>query len=199
MKETYEKAMNQVYLDEGGYTNEKSDPGGPTNYGITIHDAQTYWKSNATADDVRNMPKSVAEEIYAKHYAEPLHYDELPAGIDYAVLDYGINSGIFKASKVLQHIAGVAEDGEIGPVTLSAVDKLDPVRTINSIYDERLNFLSHLKNYPVYKNGWTRRCNNGRRLALSMVTNKPTTVPSGSWNSIVDTLLNLLATLFKRK
>ncbi len=79
MKETYERAMQQVYADEGGYSNDVGDPGGPTNYGITIHDARMYWKPDATAYDVRNMPKSVAADIYDKHYATPLHYNDLPA------------------------------------------------------------------------------------------------------------------------
>ena len=28
MKETYERAMQQVYADEGGYSNDVGDPGG---------------------------------------------------------------------------------------------------------------------------------------------------------------------------
>src|SRR5262249_24360209 len=34
------------------------------------------WKPDATADDVHHMPKSLAEDIYAQHYAVPLHYNE---------------------------------------------------------------------------------------------------------------------------
>ena len=82
MQATYDQAMAQVFSDEGGYTDDPNDPGGPTNYGITIEDARMYWKSDATADDVRNMPKSVAESIYAAHYAAPLHYNDLPPGLD---------------------------------------------------------------------------------------------------------------------
>ena len=98
---TYAPAMEQgVFLHEGGYTNDPRDPGGPTNWGITIYDARRYWKSNATAADVKAMPKSVAEAIYWPHYAVPLCYDDLPAGPDYAALDYGINSGVSRAAKV---------------------------------------------------------------------------------------------------
>ena len=82
MQASYDQAMAEVFSDEGGYTDDPNDPGGPTNYGITIHDARLYWKSNATADDVKNMPRSVAEAIYATHYAAPLHYNDLPPGLD---------------------------------------------------------------------------------------------------------------------
>lgn len=168
MKQTYHEAMQKVFADEGGYTYDKADPGGPTNWGITIHDARMYWKPNATATDVRNMPKSVAEDIYAKHYAKPLHYDDLPPGVDYAILDYGINSGISRSAKVLQRLVGVPVDGVIGPVTLAAVKKKDPEKLINDIYDERLRFLKSLRTWSVFGKGWGRRVKEGRALALKL-------------------------------
>lgn len=153
MKETYKEAITQVFKDEGGYSNDSADPGGPTNWGITIKDAQMYWKADATAEDVRNMPKSVAEDIYAKHYAEPLKFNELPAGVDYAVLDYGINSGIGRVRKVYAKVTK---------------ETLDPKEIINKIYDEREAFLKGLKTFPTFGKGWLRRTSNGRRLALNL-------------------------------
>ena len=108
MRATYDEAMERgVFPHEGGYTNDPRDPGGATNWGITIADARAYWKPGATAADVRTMPKSVAEDIYARQYAAPLRYDDLPAGVDYSVLDYGINSGVGRASKVLRRLVGL--------------------------------------------------------------------------------------------
>jgi len=70
MRATYSEAMRRgVFPHEGGYSNHPSDPGGPTNFGITIIDARKYWKPNATAADVCAMPKSAAEDIYRQHYA----------------------------------------------------------------------------------------------------------------------------------
>jgi len=168
MKETYKEAMSKVFLDEGGYTNDAADPGGPTNWGITIHDARMYWKSQATAQDVKEMPQNIAEDIYDKHYAKPLRYADLPPGVDYAVLDYGINSGISRSAKVLQGVVGTIRDGQIGPITLAAVDKMDPVSIINAIYNERLAFLKRLNTWPVFGRGWSRRVKEGRELALSL-------------------------------
>lgn len=168
MKQTYDEAMQKVFADEGGYTNDAADPGGPTNWGITIYDARLYWKPNATASDVKSMPKSVAEEIYRKHYANDVHYDDLPPGVDYAVLDYGINSGVVRAKKVLQRLCQAPVDGVIGPITIADVQKQDPVKLINAIYDERLSFLRSLRTWGTFGKGWSRRCKEGRALALKL-------------------------------
>jgi lysozyme family protein len=164
---TYSPAMQQgVFPHEGGYSNDAADPGGPTNWGITIYDARAYWKASATAADVRAMPKSVAEDIYAAHYAKPLRYDDLPAGVDYAVLDYGINSGIARSAKVLQRLVDVGVDGAIGAATLAAVGKRDATALIGAICDERLAFLKSLSTWPVFGVGWGRRVAEVRQLAL---------------------------------
>lgn len=168
MKDTYEQAITQVFLDEGGYTNDPHDSGGPTNWGITIYDARQYWKSDATAEDVRDMPKQVAEDIYRRHYANIIRYDNLPPGVDYAVLDFAINSGIHKSVTILQRILGVAQDGVLGPVTLQWTVKNDPTFIINNIYIDRLAFLKSLDTWKDFGHGWFTRCTHGHVLALSL-------------------------------
>jgi lysozyme family protein len=192
MKETYNEAIAQVYKYEGGYSNDAGDPGGPTNYGITIIDARKYWKPDATANDVKSMPKSVAAQIYEEHYAHPLAYDQLPSGVDFAILDYGINSGISRATKVLQRIVGVTPDGVMGPSTLSATSKANSVNLINGIYSERLSFLQGLSTWRLFGKGWGSRCNTGKAFALQLASkypNKPTptgiTAKAGSAGAIV--------------
>lgn len=168
MKETYNDAMTRVYADEGGYSNDAGDAGGPTNYGITIWDARKYWKAGSTANDVKNLPKTVAANIYKAHYADPIAYDQLPPGVDYAVFDYGINSGNSRSVKDLQVLLKVPVDGIMGPKTLDAVSKADYAKVINSLYDARVSFLKSLGK-PQFIKGWLSRCARGRTLALSMV------------------------------
>ncbi len=48
-KWTYDESLRRLLADEGGYRNHPSDPGGPTNFGITIIDYRKYVKPNATA------------------------------------------------------------------------------------------------------------------------------------------------------
>src|ERR1044071_2425414 len=98
----YAESIRRVLASEGGYVNHPSDPGGPTNFGITIADYRKYAKRDATAADVKAMRLDEARAIYRAHYWDALGCDELPAGLDYAVFDYGINSGIGRAGRVLR-------------------------------------------------------------------------------------------------
>ena len=97
---TYDEALRRLLLHEGGYTNHPSDPGGPTNFGITIYDYRKYVKPGATAADVKAMTLDEARSIYRAKYWDAQRCNELPAGVDYAVFDYGVNSGIGRSGKV---------------------------------------------------------------------------------------------------
>ena len=166
---SYDEALRRVLVHEGGYSNHPSDPGGPTNWGITIHDARAYWKTAATAADVRSMPVEVAKDIYRSKYWDAMRCDDLPVGVDYAVFDYGVNSGIGRAVRVLQRLAGTNVDGEVGPDTIAATARTAAVKLINQICDERLAFLQGLETWGVFGKGWGRRVREVRVAALAMV------------------------------
>lgn len=182
----YAACEDRVLLHEGStYTDgvHPFDPGGPTRWGITIADARMYWKANATAEDVRTMPRSVAVDIYRKHYWAPIHGDELPAGVDDTVYDYGINSGIGRAGKVLRRVLGLpTNDWHVTPAVLDAVAKRDPTMIINAINDERMAFLQSLAIWPTYRTGWTIRVREVRAFSLQLAgghaPRQPSPIPS---------------------
>jgi len=63
---SYDEALRRLLAHEGGYTNHPSNPGGPTNFGIPIHDYRKYVKSTATATDVRAivaLPKPIPKAV----------------------------------------------------------------------------------------------------------------------------------------
>lgn len=173
MKDNYDRCLAEVLAQEGGYSNDRGDPGGPTNWGITIYDARMYWKHDATANDVRHMPLDVAKQIYRSKYWDAMSCDDLPAGVDLAVFDYGVNSGIARSAMVLQRECGVADDGRIGPLTLAAAQKQDPSHLVTQICAERLAFLQRLRTWSIFGRGWGRRVSEVKALALSLIsTNK---------------------------
>ncbi|MBV9954513.1 MAG: glycoside hydrolase family 108 protein, partial [Pseudolabrys sp.] len=116
MQQNFEPALARLLVHEGGYSNHPADPGGPTKFGVTIFDYRKYVKAGATAADVKATTVAEARAIYRTKYWEALRCDELPAGLDYAVFDFGVNSGVARAAKTLQRILGVAEDGRIGAI-----------------------------------------------------------------------------------
>jgi lysozyme family protein len=164
---TYDAAMLRVFADEGGYTNDPVDPGGATNFGITIIDARKYWKPNATPADVKAMPKAVASDIYRKHYANPMRYDELPAGFDYSVLDAAINSGVGRAPVWAGKALGIAAKS-INDVVAPANAANDKVSLIQKYWAVRLAFLHGLKTWSHFGGGWGRRCAQGEAAAVKM-------------------------------
>jgi lysozyme family protein len=164
---TYDAAMIRVFADEGGFTNDPQDPGGATNWGITIFDARKYWKADASPTDVRNMPKSVASDIYRKHYANPMRYDDLPAGFDYSVLDAAINSGVGRAPQWAGKALGIAVKS-INDVVAPANAAPDKVSLIQKYWGVRLGFLQSLRTWGHFGKGWGRRVANGEAAAVRM-------------------------------
>lgn len=163
----YDAALARVLAHEGGYSNHPSDPGGPTNYGITIADYRRWVKADATAADVRAMTLGDARAIYRARYWDALRCDDLPAGVDYAVFDYGVNSGVARAGKVLRRKL-LLPDNAADDDVLRVAGAGDPAGLINAICDERMTFLRSLKIWPVFGKGWSRRVAEVRTAALAM-------------------------------
>ena len=165
----FDEALRRLLRDEGGYGNHPSDPGGPTNFGITLADARRYWKSDASAADVRAMPQSVARDIYRQRYWSALRCDALPDGVDYAVFDYGVNSGIGRAGKVLRRILNLPDrSSTVTNEVIAAASKIDPAQLVTAICTERLVFLKALKTWSVFGRGWGRRVAGVQSAALAM-------------------------------
>jgi lysozyme family protein len=145
---------------EGGYVDHPSDPGGATNWGITIGVAREYWKPDATKADIKAMPQSVAVEIYRKRYWNAVKGDDLPAGLDFAVYDFGVNSGPARALKYLKATSGSTE------------------KRIIDLCDARLAFVKGLKTWPTFGKGWGRRIAEVKATALKMAKGADEPLPA---------------------
>lgn len=164
---TLPRALELCFGHEGGYSNVPTDSGGPTKYGITQktlaahRGVSPYWK--VTAEHVKAMTLAEATDIYKSGYWTQSGGDLLPAGLDYAAFDFGVNSGPSRAVKVLQEVVGVAADGNAGPMTLAAVEayKGGLIKLIKAYCEARMAYLRSLKNpktgFPVNGRGWTIR------------------------------------------
>lgn len=173
MKVNQVPCTKKVLQSEGGYTNHPRDPGGPTNFGITIHDYRKYIDPRGTALDVKRMKVEQAIKIYDGMYWDAQLCDELPAGLDYAVFDYGVNSGIGRPGRVLRALLRLPNRGNkpVNAEVIAMINRMDAAaqrRLIIRFMDERLAFLKALKTWPVFGGGWGSRVAQVRRDALAM-------------------------------
>lgn len=167
---SYDAALARVLAHEGGYTNDPRDPGGPTNFGITIFDYRKYVKPNASAADVKAMTVKEAKAIYRGKYWDAQRADELPAGVDYAVFDYGVNSGIGRSGKVLRRCLELSDTSSaVSDAVIAAAKAADAKTLIVAICEERLRFLKGLRTWSVFGKGWGRRVAEVKKAALTMV------------------------------
>ena len=182
MKGNFDIAQPMVLVHEGGYVNHPDDPGGATNKGVTQRTYDGYRKRRGMAPrSVRNITDSEVSEIYRIQYWNKVSADDLPAGVDYAVYDFAVNSGPARAAKFLQEVVGVSADGIIGEQTLAAVSDADPAAVIDQLCSNRLAWLKRLKHFKTFGRGWTRRVDEVRDAALSMHargTPKPAATPT---------------------
>lgn len=170
----FSAALKLVLKYEGGKVNDPRDPGGRTAYGITQATFSSYCKANgATPRDVWTITPSEVEAIYRNEYAAAVHFDDLPNGVGFCVLDAAINSGPKRGAQWLQAALGVTQDGAIGPKTLAAAKAASAFTLINTMCDVRLAFLRSLEIWPTYKNGWTTRVEDVRKNATAMARAAP--------------------------
>lgn len=166
-KGTFAKAMPHVFSEEGGYVDHPKDPGGATNMGITLATLSAWEGGKVSKAEVKALTKSKATDIYRENYWNKVAGDDLPAGVDYAVFDFAINSGPARAVKMLQKVVGVDQDGVIGAKTLAAVRKMAADRIISELCDARLAWLKTLGTFKTFGRGWTARVSRVRSRALA--------------------------------
>ena len=166
MKENYPQALKQVLKYEGGYVDHPKDPGGPTNKGVTQAVYDNWRKSqNLSIQSVRAIADSEVAAIYKNLYWDRISGDNLPDGVDFAVFDFAVNSGVSRAAKTLQAVVGVTQDGVIGPATIQAAKTYVAM----SVTNKRLAFMQSLSIWSTFGKGWSARIADVKAQILSLV------------------------------
>lgn len=152
MSKNFDQAFVDLLGHEGGYSNNPADPGGETNWGVTVAVA----RENGYIGAMKDMDVSVAKTIYAKKYWLP-EFDQLSYPVAFQIFDAAVNSGVGQAVRWLQRSVGTADDGKIGPVTLAAALVIDPLKLVLLFNAERLMFMTNLSTWGSFSKGWARR------------------------------------------
>jgi lysozyme family protein len=119
----------EIVTREGGFVNDPNDPGGATNFGVTIHTMRRLGL-DLTGDgavdesDVRALTREQAVDIFLDHYHRRPGIGALPEVLQPSVFDMQVNAGA-NAVRILQRLLvdmgyDLDVDGVIGPQTIRA-------------------------------------------------------------------------------
>ena len=127
-----------VLAVEGGYVNNKNDPGGATNHGVT----EAVARADGYTGDMKALPKERAVSIFHKNYIVKPGYEpflELSPAVAEELVDTAVNTGPGRPSRWLQSSLNalsqqgqlypvVSVDGRIGPGTVDSYKALQKAR-----------------------------------------------------------------------
>ncbi len=121
-----DEITKEIIKREGGYVNDPDDPGGATNFGVTIGTMRRLGidlneDGQVNEADVQALSAAQAAAIFKKQYFEGPKIGLLPGPLQASVYDMYVNAG-GNAVKILQRLLGefgfsTLADGAIGPNT----------------------------------------------------------------------------------
>lgn len=127
----FSPAFDQMIRNEGGYVlhTVAGDRGGMTYAGI----ARNFWGgwSGWGFVDAGDMDhpelKSAVMEFYQSNFWEPCGCAGIDAqSVASTLFDFAVNAGVRVAVRLAQVVSGVKADGWSGPVTVAALNAIDP-------------------------------------------------------------------------
>lgn len=124
-----EKTINDIIKREGLYSDDPSDSGKKTMYGITERVARSYGYNGK----MQSLTRDMAFNIYSKRYWDRLHLDkveDISPMVAEELADTGVNMGVGRAARFLQRSLNVLNnrqklygdlvvDGRIGNKTIA--------------------------------------------------------------------------------
>ena len=160
----YDIALRHVLKMEGGWSNDPADPGGATNFGITIGDYARYRgmplngsSAPGLIAELRTVSLETVRAIYHQNYWLASRADLLPGAPALMHFDAAVNHGVAGAARMLQQAAGMAVDGAIGPVTIAAVRGANQMALVARYGDIRRAAYRRLRIFSRFGRGWLLR------------------------------------------
>jgi len=159
---SFDKAFEIVLGAEGGYSNDRLDPGGETNYGIA--DARD-GKKDGLADldgdgrgdvSIRDLTVANARSVYRMDYWDACGCDALPWPLSLYVFDAAVNQGVGAAKRMLQRALGTVQDEVIGATTLALAEKSGPWHRARFMAFRAQRYMA-TRNFDRFGNGWLTR------------------------------------------
>jgi lysozyme family protein len=173
----FSQALAHVLALEGGYTEDPYDPGGPTNFGITL---DTYARDQGVtraADnlaqlkaELKAIPHATVRRIYRERYWQAASCPHLPPALAVFHFDAAVNQGVGAAARMLQEGVGAAIDGMIGPETLAKAAAQPSTDTLPRYADIRRRHYRALPTFWRFGKGWLARVDRTLAAARALPT-----------------------------
>lgn len=140
---TFQNAIGIILRHEGGYVNNPNDPGGVTNFGISLRFLSQHpdigdfdHDGDVDAEDIKNLTPEQASTIYKNLWWDEFNYGNINSQqVATKTFDLSVNMGAKRAHMLLQTAVNNAfglkltVDGALGNASFS---------TLNSIGDEHI-------------------------------------------------------------
>lgn len=177
------RAIANVVVAEGGYSNHPADPGGVTLNGVI----QRVYDQDRDARGLPRQPLTPAmlgvpewiverDGIYERLYWQPCAGPALPRGVDYVVLDMCVNAGIARGWSMLMKVLELETMRPWSPLAdvLPAIKAKGTRNVIRAYGEERRRFYRSLAAarpaMKVFLTGWLNREDHARQIAFAMAT-----------------------------
>lgn len=167
MHSSFKPSMKFMLTQEGGWANNPRDPGGATNKGVTWAVFKAHYP-HSTLNDLRHITDEQVDDIYLHGYWNAVKADDLPAGVDLSVFDFGVNAGPGRSTRLLQGVVGTNTDGILGPFSMKAIEAMPVGSIIQGLAVAQQAYYESLSTFDDFGVGWTRRTNDREAEALEL-------------------------------
>lgn len=179
----FEKAVELVLGNEGGFVDNANDPGGATNFGISLRLLKSlpstslhrlgifHAAEDVSGEDLKALTRDQAKEAYHLLFWDDAAFSKIANdSICSYVFDMAVLHGLSQAIKILQRAFWavnysanfVKDDGILGDYTLSMITKTNVYDLKIALSAERAGFVRLLAairpNEKEFLNGWLTRC-----------------------------------------
>ena len=168
----FNSAIAVILAHEGGLNNVAGDPGGITNYGISLrflqeHQLDVNDDGEVDARDIRGLTHDQAADIYRRFFWMANGYDHVDdQTLATKIFDICVNAGPKRAHILLQRALNalgckVDEDGQLGPGTWAAMRGTPPAALTQALVKAQQYFYRNLvaekPQLAKFLAGWLKR------------------------------------------
>lgn len=171
----FQKAHTFTAKWEGGLCDHPNDPGGITNFGVSLRWLRSLGydlgdvdgDGDIDADDVRALTPDDAARLFRQKFWEPYGLSQLSQAVATAYYDAAVNTGTAQATRIAQRAcnevfgSGLVVDGKFGPKTRHALKDGASFELVDAMLSGRDKFYIQLANQKpslaCFLKGWRNR------------------------------------------